>query len=399
MMKGKVIVLGVTGSIAAYKIASLASWLVKEGCEVHVVMTAHATNFITPITFETITGNKCHVDTFDRNFEFHVTHVALAKRLDAVLVAPATADIIGKMAAGIADDMLTTLILASTCPIIIAPAMNTRMYLNSIVQENLKRLEQHGMIVIPPQEGRLACADVGVGKLPDESVLMAYLRKSIAYAKDMNGLRVLVTAGPTCEAIDPVRYLTNHSTGKMGYAIAQAAMERGAEVTLVSGPTSLISPVAINTVMVRSAEEMADEVLQRFVNCDLLVKAAAVADYTPIDYNPEKIKKGRGDMELRLKRTVDILGSAAKQKRDGQQVCGFSMETENLVENSRRKLLSKGLDLIVANSLKQEGVGFGADTNVVTLISKNDVRQLPLLSKEVVAHRVLDALLALRIKP
>ena len=396
MMKGKTIVLGVTGSIAAYKIAGLASSLVKEGCEVHVVMTRNATNFINPITFETLTGNKCLVDTFDRNFEFHVAHVSLAKKADVILVAPATANMIGKMACGIADDMLSTVILAAQCPVIVSPAMNTNMFRNSIVQENLQKLAAHGMTVIPPSVGRLACADVGEGKMPDEPVLMAYIRKAVAYDKDLKGLKVLVTAGPTQEPIDPVRFISNHSTGTMGFAIARAAMERGAEVTVVYGHTQVDPPLLVNTVEVQSAAEMLEAVKSHFPQTDILVKSAAVADYTPAEYHDSKVKKKDGDLSLPLKRTADILREVSVMKQPGQQVCGFSMETEQLLENSKKKLIEKGLDLIVANNLKVEGAGFGVDTNVVTLISKNEVQELPLLSKEAVAHRILDTLLAQR---
>ena len=396
MMKGKTIVLGVTGSIAAYKIAGLASALIKEGCEVHVVMTRNATNFINPITFETLTGNKCLVDTFDRNFEFHVAHVSLAKKADVILVAPATANIIGKMACGIADDMLSTMVLAAQCPIIVSPAMNTNMFRNSIVQENLQKLAAHGMEIIPPQVGRLACADVGEGKMPDEAVLMAYIRKAVAYEKDLQGLKVLVTAGPTREAIDPVRFISNHSTGKMGFAIARAAMERGAEVTLVCGSTAIEPPMLVDVVRVQSAAEMLEAVKMHFPQSDILIKSAAVADYTPAEYHAEKVKKHDSDLALPLKRTADILHEVAVMKQKGQQVCGFSMETENLVENSRKKLETKNLDLVVANNLKVEGAGFGVDTNVVTLISRQETEQLPILSKEEVAHRILDQLLKQR---
>lgn len=396
MMKGKTIVLGVTGSIAAYKIAGLASSLIKEGCEVHVVMTRNATNFINPITFETLTGNKCLVDTFDRNFEFHVTHVSLAKKADVILVAPATANIIGKMACGIADDMLSTMVLAAQCPIIVSPAMNTNMFRNSIVQENLQKLAAHGMEIIPPQVGRLACADVGEGKMPDEAVLMAYLRKAVAYEKDLQGLKVLVTAGPTQEAIDPVRFISNHSTGKMGFAIARAAMERGAQVTLVCGPTTVEPPLLVDVIKVQSAAQMLDAVKTHFPQSDILIKAAAVADYTPAEYHAEKVKKHDGEMALPLQRTADILREISAIKQAGQQVCGFSMETENLEENSRKKLVEKGLDLVVANNLKVEGAGFGVDTNVVTLISRQGTEQLPILTKEEVAHRILDQLLIQR---
>ncbi len=396
MMQGKVVVLGVTGSIAAYKIAGLASSLVKAGCEVHVVMTANATQFIHPITFETITGRKCLTDTFDRNFEFHVTHVSLAKKADVILVAPATANIIGKMAAGIADDMLTTTVLAAQCPIIVAPAMNTNMFVNPIVQENLHKLQRHGMEIIPPQVGRLACADVGIGKMPDEAVLMAYLRKAVAYQKDMKGLKVLVTAGPTREPIDPVRFISNHSTGKMGFAVARAAMERGAKVTLVYGNTAVEPPLLVETVKVQSAADMLKAVTEHFLTCDMLVKSAAVADFTPLSYHAEKIKKKEGETVLELKRTADILAAVAGMKKPGQLVCGFSMETDRLLENSKKKLEEKNLDLVVANNLKVAGAGFGVDTNVVTLIARDAVQELPLMSKDEVAHRLLDSLLSLR---
>ena len=396
MMKDKTIVLGVTGSIAAYKIAGLASSLVKEGCEVHVIMTHNATNFINPITFETLTGNKCLVDTFDRNFEFHVAHVSLAKKADVILVAPATANIIGKMAYGIADDMLTTTILAAQCPVIVSPAMNTNMFRNSIVQENLQKLAAHSMEIIPPQVGRLACADVGEGKMPDEAVLMAYIRKAVAYEKDMKGLKVLVTAGPTQEPIDPVRFISNHSTGKMGFAVARAAMERGAEVTVIYGNTPVEPPLLVNAVKVRTAAEMFEAVKMHFPQCDMLVKSAAVADYTPAEYHDTKVKKKDGDLALPLKRTADILREVAAMNPPGQLVCGFSMETDNLLENSKKKLIEKNLDLVVANNLKDQGAGFGVDTNVVTLISQKETKALPILSKEAVAHQILDNLLAQR---
>lgn len=395
-MTKKTIVLGVTGSIAAYKIAGLASMLVKEGCEVHVVMTRNATNFINPITFETLTGNKCLVDTFDRNFEYNVEHVSLAKKADVVLVAPATANVIGKMANGIADDMLTTVLLAAQCPIIVSPAMNTNMYHNAFVQENLQKLRDHGIEVIPPQVGRLACADVGEGKMPEVEVLMAYLRKAVAYEKDMKGMHVLVTAGPTLEPIDPVRFISNHSTGKMGFAIARAAMERGAEVTLICGNTNIEPPLLVNTVKVQTAEQMLEVVTENFPHCDMLIKAAAVADFTPATYHSEKVKKKEGNMSIELKRTTDILRHISSFKKKGQLVCGFSMETENMLENSKKKLEEKNLDMIVANNLKVEGAGFGVDTNVVTLITKDDVKQLPIMTKEEVAHKLLDNLLLLK---
>lgn len=396
MLKDKTIVLGVTGSIAAYKIAGLASALVKEGCKVHVVMTRNATNFINPITFETLTGNKCLVDTFDRNFEFNVEHVSLAKRADVILVAPATANVIGKMANGIADDMLTTVLLAAQCPIIVSPAMNTNMYRNAFVQENMQKLRDHGIEVIPPQVGRLACADVGEGKMPEIDVLMAYLRKAVAYAKDMKGLRVVVTAGPTLEPIDPVRFISNHSTGKMGFAIARAAMERGADVTLICGNTNLQPPLLINTIKVLTAQQMLEAVSDNFPQSDILIKAAAVADFTPATYHDEKVKKKDGNMAIELKRTADILRQVASMKKPGQIVCGFSMETENMIENSKRKLEEKNLDMIVANNLKTAGAGFGVDTNVVTFITKDTITELPIMMKEEVAHKLLDEILKMR---
>ncbi len=396
MLKGKTIVLGVTGSIAAYKVAGLASSLVKEGCDVHVVMTSNATNFINPITFETLTGNKCLVDTFDRNFEYNVEHVSLAKKADVVLVAPATANVIGKMANGMADDMLTTVLLAAQCPIIVSPAMNTNMYHNGFVQENMQRLREHGIEVIPPQVGRLACADVGEGKMPEVEVLTAYIRKAVAFGKDMKGLRVVVTAGPTLEPIDPVRFVSNHSTGKMGFAIARAAMERGAEVTLICGNTNIEPPLLVNTIKVKTAAQMLEAVNEKFANADILIKAAAVADFTPVEYHDEKVKKKEGDMTIELKRTTDILKTVSAKKKQGQIVCGFSMETENMIENSKKKLEEKNLDMIVANNLKTDGAGFGVDTNVVTLITKNDVKQLPIMSKEEVAHKLLDDILSIK---
>lgn len=396
MMKGKTIIVGVTGGIAAYKSAQLVSDLVKEGCIVHVVMTKNACSFINPITFETLTGNKCLVDTFDRNFEFKVEHVSLSQSADAFLIAPATANIIGKLANGIADDMLSTMVLAAKCDIIIAPAMNTNMYMNSIVQENIKKLSKHGFIIVEPSSGRLACGDEGKGRLPDVGVLVSYLRRQIAFEKDMKGLKVVVTAGPTEEALDPVRFITNHSTGKMGYAVAQAAMLRGAEVTLISGPVSVLAPPFVETVSVRSAEDMLCAVKQHFDNSDILIMAAAVADYTPLDYSEHKIKKSDGELSLSLKRTEDILKYAGENKREGQTVCGFSMETHDLIENSKRKLESKNCDMIAANSISDSGSGFGTDTNRITLLTKNETTALPLLSKDEAAHRILDRLMSLR---
>lgn len=394
MLKNKTVLLGVTGSIAAYKIASLASMLVKQHANVHVIMTKNATNFINPITFETLTGNKCLVDTFDRNFEFQVEHVSLAKQADIALVAPASANVIGKMAHGIADDMLTTTLLACKAPILVAPAMNTNMYENPIVQDNIRTLEAYGMKIITPASGYLACGDTGAGKMPEPETLFAHIEAEIACEKDLVGKKVLVTAGATQEALDPVRYLTNHSTGRMGYAIAKAAMLRGAEVTLVSGQTNLTPPLFVNTVPVVSAQDMFEAVESRFSDTDILVMAAAVADYRPKEFVDHKIKKKEGDNCLELARTTDILGTLAGRKKTGQFICGFSMETENLLENSTEKLKKKNLDMIAANNLRTEGAGFGTDTNVVTLIRPDRVTELPILSKLEVAHRILDSILA-----
>lgn len=393
MLKGKTVILGISGSIAAYKIASLASALVKKHCDVHVIMTQNATNFIHPITFETLTGNKCLVDTFDRNFDFSVEHVSIAKKADAVLVAPATANVIAKMAHGIADDMLTTTLLACQCPMIVAPAMNTRMFRNSIVQENIKLLKCYGMEVIDPACGYLACGDTGEGKMPEPELLLEYLLKALSAKKDMEGLNVLVSAGPTREAIDPVRYITNHSTGKMGYAVARAAAMRGANVTLVSGPVNLTPPAFVEVVDVISAEEMFQAVTSRASKQDIIIKTAAVADYRPAEVATEKVKKKDGEMSIHLERTKDILGYLGANKKDGQFLCGFSMETENMLENSIAKLVKKNLDMIVANNLKVEGAGFGGDTNVVTVITRKGGKQLPLMSKDEVADKLLDAIM------
>ena len=397
MLEGKHIVLGVTGSIAAYKIASLASMLKKQKADVTVIMTENASYFINPITFETLTGNKCLTDTFDRNFQFNVEHVALAKLADVFMVAPASADVIGKAANGIADDMLTTTLLACQCPRIFAPAMNTRMYQNPIVQDNMKKLESYGMEVIAPAAGYLACGDTGEGKMPDPEVLFEYIIKALR-PKDMAGVKVLVTAGPTREKIDPVRYITNHSTGKMGYAIARAAMMRGADVTLVTGKTELTPPMNVNAIEIESAAEMAEAVKGCAGEQDIIIKAAAVADYRPKDAADEKIKKKGGDMCIELVRTEDILGYLGTHKKEGQFLCGFSMETEDMIENSRRKLEKKNLDLIVANNLKEQGAGFGTDTNIVTLLSKEDTIQLPIMSKEKVADKLLDYIEEFRCK-
>ena len=392
MLKGKTVILGVSGSIAAYKIASLASALVKLHCDVHVIMTQNATNFIHPITFETLTGNKCLVDTFDRNFDYSVEHVALAKRADVVMVAPATANVIAKMAHGLADDMLTTTILACQCPKIVAPAMNTRMFRNSIVQDNMKLLKCYGMEVIDPACGYLACGDTGEGKMPEPELLLQYILKALITEKDMVGLHVLVTAGPTQEAIDPVRYITNHSTGKMGYAIAKAAAMRGAKVTLVSGPVQIAPPPFVETVNVVSAEEMFREVTSRAQKQDIIIKTAAVADYRPAVVAAEKVKKKDGDLGIALERTKDILAHLGANKKEGQFLCGFSMETENMLENSITKLVKKNLDMVIANNLKVEGAGFGTNTNVVTIITRKGGEQLPLMSKDDVADKILDAI-------
>jgi len=393
MFQGKTVVLAVSGSIAAYKIANLASMLSKHHADIHVLMTKNATQFINPITFETLTGNKCLIDTFDRNFQYSVEHVALAKRADVVLAAPASANVIGKIANGIADDMLTTTIMACPCPKIISPALNTNMYENSIVQENLEKLKRHGYTVIEPEVGLLACKDVGAGKLPAEDVLLDYIRREIHFPKDLAGKKVLVTAGPTVEAIDPVRYISNHSTGKMGYAIAKTAMERGADVTLISGPVNLPAPLFVKMVPVQSAEDMFRAVAAVSDGQDIIIKAAAVADYTPETVAEEKIKKADGSSSIALKRTRDILQYLGEHKRPSQILCGFSMETENLIENSKKKLLKKNLDMIAANSLKVTGAGFGVDTNVITLIKQDGIRELPLMSKGEAAAAILDEIM------
>ena len=393
MLKDKTILLGVTGGIAAYKSAMLASRLVKTGACVHVIMTQNATNFINPITFETLTRNKCIVDTFDRNFEFKVEHVALAQKADVIMVAPATANVIAKLAHGLADDMLTTTILASKAPKIIAPAMNTGMYENPVTQDNLKLLEKYGMEVITPANGWLACGDVGAGKMPEPEDLFEYILKCIACKKDLRGKKVLVTAGPTQEAIDPVRYITNHSTGKMGYAIAKRAMLRGADVTLISGPVALNPVPFVKMVSVVTAQDMFEAVSNSFSEQDILIKSAAVADYRPAVVSDEKVKKKDGDMAIALERTTDILGHVGENKKPEQIICGFSMETQNMLENSRKKLKKKHLDLIVANNLKEKGAGFGTDTNRVTLISEKEEKSLELMSKEEVADEILDYIL------
>lgn len=390
MLEGKCIVLGVTGSIAAYKIANLASMLKKQHADVEVIMTKNATNFINPITFETLTGNKCLVDTFDRNFSFSVEHIAIAKKADLFLVAPASANVIAKMAHGIADDMLTTTILACKCPKIISPAMNTGMFENQIVQDNLKTLKKYGMQVIEPASGYLACGDSGAGKMPEPEVLLQYILREVAYEKDLAGKHLLVTAGPTREAIDPVRFISNHSTGRMGYAIAKMAMLRGADVTLISGPVALEPPMFVKTISVESAQDMYEAVMAEADDADIIIKSAAVADYAPADVSQEKIKKTEGDAAIPLVRTKDILAALGEKKREDQFICGFAMETEHLLENAKAKQKKKKVDMIVANSIRQRGAGFGGDTNVATLITGEGMRSLPLMSKEALAMEILD---------
>ena len=393
MLKGKTVVLAVSGSIAAYKIASLASALGKLHADVQVLMTQNATNFINPITFETLTGNKCLVDTFDRNFQYSVEHVALAKRADVVLVAPASANVIGKIANGIADDMLTTTVMACKCKKIISPAMNTQMFENPIVQDTLKKLEHYGYEVIQPAVGLLACKDVGAGKMPEPETLLEYILREVAYEKDLKGKKILVTAGPTQEPIDPVRYLTNHSSGKMGYAIAKVCSMRGADVTLVSGKTAIKPPLFVNVVPVTTARDMYEAVTSRFDQQDIVIKAAAVADYRPKTISDQKVKKADGELSIEMERTDDILKYLGEHKREDQFLCGFSMETEHMLENSRKKLEKKNLDMIVANNVKVEGAGFAGDTNIVTLITKDDETQLPLLSKEETAVEIMNKIL------
>lgn len=395
MLKGKTVLLGVSGGIAAYKAAALASALVKQHAAVEVVMTKNATEFITPLTFEQLTGRRVMVDTFDRNFSHQVEHIALAERTDLVIVAPATANVCAKFAHGLADDMLTTTVLACRCPKLIAPAMNTNMFENPVTQDNLKLLEHYGWKIIPPASGRLACGAVGKGKLPEPEVLLYYVMRFLAMPHDLEGKRVLVTAGPTQEALDPVRYLTNHSSGKMGCAIAKTAMLRGADVTLVCGPLSVTPPAFVKTVNVISAQDMFDAVTALAPKSDLIFKAAAVADYTPAEYNDQKMKKSDSDLSIPLKRTQDILKYLGEHRTDGQVICGFSMETQNMIENSKRKLQSKNIDMICANNLKTEGAGFGVDTNVITVITESEVKELPLQSKESVANAILDECLKL----
>ena len=396
MLKEKTILLGVTGGIAAYKSASLASRLVKAGAEVRVIMTEHATNFINPITFETLTGHKCITDTFDRNFEFQVEHVSLAKKADVIMVAPATANIIAKLAHGLADDMLTTTILASHAPKLVAPAMNTGMYENPVTQDNLALLKKYGMEVIEPAAGHLACGDEGKGKMPEPEILYEHILRSCACKQDMKGLKVLVTAGPTQEAVDPVRFLTNHSSGRMGYSIAKACMLRGADVTLVTGRTALTPPLFVDVVPVVSAKDMYDAVISRSDEMDIIIKAAAVADYRPVHVAEEKVKKSDGSFSLELERTDDILKYLGEHKKPGQFLCGFSMETENMLENSRKKLEKKHLDMIAANNLKVPGAGFETTTNIITIITPDSVKELELMSKDDAAFRLLDEILSRR---
>ena len=394
MLKGKTVILGVTGGIAAYKSAWLTSLLVKAGADVQVIMTEHAREFIAPLTFEALTNQRCHTDTFDRNHEYSTEHVSLASRADAVIIAPATANVIAKLACGIADDMLTTTVLACDCPKIVVPAMNTRMYENPVTQDNLEKLRKYGVTVVEPAAGRLACGDVGKGKMPEPDVLFQYVLMACAFEKDMAGKKVLVTAGPTQEQIDPVRYITNHSTGRMGYSIAKICSLRGAEVTLVTGQTALEPPLFVDVVPVVSARDMYEAVVERSGEMDVIIKAAAVADYRPAVTSDEKIKKSDGDMAIDMERTDDILGYLGSCKKPGQFLCGFSMETQNMLENSRAKLRKKNLDMIVANNLRVKGAGFGTDTNVVTIITADMEKELELMSKDEVAARLLDEILA-----
>lgn len=389
MLSGKTIVLGVTGSVAAYKMANMASMLIKRGCEVHVIMTENATNFINPIAFESLTNTKCLVETFDRNFQFHVAHVSLAKKADAMLIAPASANVIGKIAGGIADDMLTTTVMACKSPVLIAPAMNTNMYENPILQDNLEKLRTYGYTVIEPASGHLACGDTGAGKMPSEEVLMAYIERAVHRPKDLAGKKVLITAGPTREAICPVRYITNHSTGKMAMPW-QRRQCSGVLCDPVTGPTEIKPPMFVTTVPVVSAADMYEAVMSRKKEQDIIIKSAAVADYTPAQVSDEKMKKTDGDMSIPLVRTKDILQELGHTKEEGQFICGFSMETQNMLENSRKKLKKKQIDMIAANNLKESGAGFGTDTNVVTLITKDQEKQLPMMSKEDVADAILD---------
>lgn len=392
MLKNKTVILGVTGSIAAYKIANLASMLVKQHCDVHVIMTENATNFINPITFETLTSNKCIVDTFDRNFQYNVEHVALAKKASVMMVAPASANVIGKMAGGLADDMLTTTALAMKNKIIVVPAMNTNMYENQIVQDNMDKLKKYGIKIVEPDYGRLACNDIGKGKLPKEEVLFEHILMA-TLDKDLEGKNILVTAGPTVEAIDPVRYISNHSTGKMGYAIAKKAAYRGANVTLVTGKTSIEKPMFVEVIDVVSAEDMFNVIKDKYKEQDIIIKSAAVADYTPVEYVDSKIKKSGNNLNIELKRTTDILGFLGENKRENQFICGFSMETDNLINNSKNKLQKKNADMIIANSLTEKGAGFGVDTNKVFFITKDKVKDIELMTKENLADIILDEII------
>lgn len=391
MLKGRTVVLGVTGGIAAYKIPNLASMLVKLNCDVHVIMTKNATQFISPMVFETLTNNKCIVDTFDRDFNFDVKHVSLAKRAELFMVAPCTANVIGKIASGIADDMLTTTIMAAKCKKIIAPAMNTGMLENPIVQDNIEKLKKYDYEIIEPATGRLACGDDGKGKMPEVEVLLEYILKELACEKDLEGKKVLVTAGPTREAIDPVRFITNHSTGKMGYALAKNAMHRGADVILVTGPTSIEKPMFVDVVEVTSAEEMLNAVDERFDDMDIVIMSAAVADYRPKNVADEKVKKGDGDITIELEQTKDIIQTMAERKKH-QFICGFSMETENMIENSREKLKKKNMDMICANNVKEDGAGFGVDTNVITIITEDKIEELPIASKYNVSSQIINTI-------
>ena len=395
MLKGKTVLLGVSSSIAAYKICNLARMLTKLGADVHVAMTPNAQNFVHPLTFETLTQHKCLIDTFDRNFEYSVEHVSIAKKADAAVIAPATANVIGKIANGIADDMLTTTVMACTCKKIIAPAMNHNMFHNPIVQDNLEKLKKFGYEIIKPVKGMLANRDIGDGKLPDEETLLEYIVREIAFEKDMAGKKILVTAGATRESIDPVRFITNHSSGKMGYAIARAAMLRGADVTVVAAHTDVEPPMFVNVVPVQSAEDMFNAVTERSDDMDIIIKAAAVADYTPVTTADSKIKKSDGDMKIELKRTKDILKHLGQNRREGQFICGFSMETDNVIENSRKKLSSKNVDMICANSLRTAGAGFGTDTNVITMITAENDEELEIMTKFDAANKILDKILQL----
>ena len=395
MLKGKTVLLGVTGGIAAYKAAALASALVKQHAAVEVVMTKNATQFVTPLTFEQLTGRRTMVDTFDRNFSHQVEHISLAERTDLVIIAPATANVCAKLAHGLADDMLTTTVLACRCPKLIAPAMNTNMYENPVTQDNLAILRRYGWDVIEPASGRLACGAVGKGKMPEPEDLVQHILKYLALPHDLEGKKVLVTAGPTQEALDPVRYLTNHSTGKMGYAIAKMAMLRGADVTLVTGPTAVTPPPFVKVIPIKSAQDMFEAVAANAPDCDFIFKAAAVADYTPANYADNKMKKKDGDLSIPLKRTQDILKYLGENRRENQVICGFSMETENMIENSRAKLAKKNVDMICANNLKVAGAGFGVDTNIITIITKDSMTELPLLSKEAAANAIIDQAKAL----